>query len=209
MADIAAHGSPATRSVRPSTAQRRWSTSPNGQRVHAGRRVRRLPHAQDQQGRQPHLPRHEAHAAGRRREVECGGEAVAPGTYLGEDSCSEVPRRAESRTPAAGRHRQVAGDATTLADSQGRDRSPSPPPRPAAEFSPTDSTKPGYMLVGRATWNYKACENDASDGVHNPPTSGRPHEGRAGGQVGRRLVRPVVRLEVVVPTAPASLQARS
>ena len=33
-------------------------------RVHARRQVRRLPHAQDQQGRQPHLPRHEAHAAG-------------------------------------------------------------------------------------------------------------------------------------------------
>ncbi len=37
-----------------------------------------------------------------------------------------------------------------------------------SEFSATVTTKPGYVLVGRATWNYKAWENDASDGVHNP-----------------------------------------
>ena len=37
-----------------------------------------------------------------------------------------------------------------------------------AEFSATDSAKPGYVLVGRATWNYKAFENDASGSVHNP-----------------------------------------
>ena len=37
---------------------------PDRRPVHARRQVRRLPHAQDQQGRQPHLPRHEAHAAG-------------------------------------------------------------------------------------------------------------------------------------------------
>ncbi len=36
------------------------------------------------------------------------------------------------------------------------------------EFSATATTKPGYVLVGRATWNYKVWENDASDGVHNP-----------------------------------------
>ncbi len=37
-----------------------------------------------------------------------------------------------------------------------------------SEFSATDSSKPGYVLVARATWNYKAYENDASTGVHNP-----------------------------------------
>ncbi len=37
-----------------------------------------------------------------------------------------------------------------------------------SEFSATDSSKPGYVLVGRATWNYKAYENDASGSVHNP-----------------------------------------
>ena len=37
-----------------------------------------------------------------------------------------------------------------------------------SEFSATDSSKPGYVLVGRATWNYKAWENDASGSVHNP-----------------------------------------
>ena len=36
------------------------------------------------------------------------------------------------------------------------------------EFSETKSSKPGYVLVGRATWNYKAYENDASASVHNP-----------------------------------------
>ena len=68
---------------------------------------------------------------------------------------------------AAGQHRRVAGQA--------------PRRRPTAvvaaidtaktqsEFSATDSTKPGYVLVGRATWNYKAFENDASGSVHNPP----------------------------------------
>jgi hypothetical protein len=37
-----------------------------------------------------------------------------------------------------------------------------------SEFSATNSSKPGYVLVGRATWNYKAYENDASGSVHNP-----------------------------------------
>ena len=36
------------------------------------------------------------------------------------------------------------------------------------EFSETKTTKPGYVLVARATWNYKAFENDASGSVHNP-----------------------------------------
>jgi len=37
-----------------------------------------------------------------------------------------------------------------------------------SEFSATDSSKKGYILVARATWNYKAYENDMSDSVHNP-----------------------------------------
>ena len=37
-----------------------------------------------------------------------------------------------------------------------------------AEYSLTDPTTPGYALVGRATWNYKAFVNDGSTGVHNP-----------------------------------------
>ena len=37
-----------------------------------------------------------------------------------------------------------------------------------SEYSATDSSKPGYVLVGRATWNYKAYENDTSGSVHNP-----------------------------------------
>jgi hypothetical protein len=37
-----------------------------------------------------------------------------------------------------------------------------------SEFSLTDSSKPGYVLVGRATWNYKAYDQDLSGSVHNP-----------------------------------------
>jgi hypothetical protein len=37
-----------------------------------------------------------------------------------------------------------------------------------AEFVLADANSPGYILVGRATWNYKAWENDLSGGVHNP-----------------------------------------
>ncbi len=37
-----------------------------------------------------------------------------------------------------------------------------------AEYSATVTTKPGSVLVGRATWNHKAYENDASGSVHNP-----------------------------------------
>src|SRR5664280_573208 len=39
----------------------------------------------------------------------------------------------------------------------------------ASEFSMTDSSKPGYILVGRATWNYEVYQNDTSGSVHNPP----------------------------------------
>ena len=36
------------------------------------------------------------------------------------------------------------------------------------EFSWTKKTAPGYILVGKATFNYKVYENDASGGIHNP-----------------------------------------
>ena len=36
------------------------------------------------------------------------------------------------------------------------------------EFSWTNKKAPGYILVGKATFNYKVYENDASGGVHNP-----------------------------------------
>jgi hypothetical protein len=38
-----------------------------------------------------------------------------------------------------------------------------------AFFSATNPANPGYVLVGRASWNYTAYANDASEGVHNPP----------------------------------------
>jgi hypothetical protein len=36
------------------------------------------------------------------------------------------------------------------------------------EFSWTNAKAAGYILVGKATWNYKVYENDASGSVHNP-----------------------------------------
>jgi hypothetical protein len=38
-----------------------------------------------------------------------------------------------------------------------------------AEYSLTDTSKPGYLLVGKATWNYKAYTGEGSMGAHNPP----------------------------------------
>lgn len=37
-----------------------------------------------------------------------------------------------------------------------------------SEYSLTDAAKPGYILVARATWNYKAVGSDGSNGAHNP-----------------------------------------
>jgi hypothetical protein len=37
-----------------------------------------------------------------------------------------------------------------------------------SEFSWTNKKTAGYILVGKATWNYKVYENDASGSVHNP-----------------------------------------
>ena len=61
------------------------------------------------------------------------------------------------------------GDATTLADNaKAAILAVTDAATPPAEYSLTDSTKPGYILIGRATWNYKAWEADSSDGAHNP-----------------------------------------
>jgi hypothetical protein len=89
---------------------------------------------------------------------------AAGGAYQGEDSCSnchggqtrsELQESIDDWQTAATAQAAKAAAAITAAQKR-------------AEYSLTDKTKPGYTLVGKATWNYKVWENDASDGVHNP-----------------------------------------
>jgi Cytochrome c552/Cytochrome c554 and c-prime len=87
------------------------------------------------------------------------------GYSMGEDSCSGChPSRTRDELQASidawqGKASDKAtGVASAIAAAKSR-----------SEFSATVTTNPGYILVGRATWNYKVWENDASDSVHNPP----------------------------------------
>ncbi len=45
---------------------------------------------------------------------------------------------------------------------------PSPRPRSARSSRWTNKKSAGYILVGKATWNYKVYEQDLSGGMHNP-----------------------------------------
>jgi hypothetical protein len=90
---------------------------------------------------------------------------MAGGAYQGEDSCTGChPSRSRSQLQVdidewqEDAEAKAAAVAAAIAAAKTR-----------SEFSATDTTKPGYELVARATWNYKAFENDASEGVHNPP----------------------------------------
>ena len=88
--------------------------------------------------------------------------------YIGEDSCSKC-HATESRDDLQVYINTWQGDATTLADNaKAAILAVTDAATPPAEYSLTDSTKPGYILIGRATWNYKAWEADSSDGAHNP-----------------------------------------
>lgn len=91
---------------------------------------------------------------------------AAGATYKGEDSCSpchpgetraELQANIDSWQDAAADAAADASAAIVAAIA-----------RANTEFSMTDSTKPGYILVGRATWNYKAFGSDGSGGAHNP-----------------------------------------
>jgi hypothetical protein len=86
------------------------------------------------------------------------------GYNMGQDSCSTChPSRTRDELQASIDTWQSAAktqaDAVAAAITKAKTMS---------EFSATTTTKPGYILVGRATWNYKAWENDASGSVHNP-----------------------------------------
>ncbi len=89
------------------------------------------------------------------------GEA---GYKAGQDSCSGChPSRSREQLQTSIDQWQSAAetqaDAVVAAIDVAKTKS---------EFSLTDSSKPGYVLVGRATWNYKAYEQDLSGSVHNP-----------------------------------------
>jgi formate-dependent nitrite reductase cytochrome c552 subunit len=90
---------------------------------------------------------------------------TAAGTsYMGEDSCSTC-HPAQTRTELQDtlemwqQHSETAATTAYAAINAAKTR---------AEFDPANSSNPGYILVGRATWNYKAWQNDLSGGVHNP-----------------------------------------
>jgi hypothetical protein len=89
---------------------------------------------------------------------------AAGGAYQGEDSCSnchggasrtELQANVDTWQTEAKAQAEKAAAAITSAQKR-------------KEYSLTDKKKPGYVLVGKATWNYKVFENDASSGVHNP-----------------------------------------
>ena len=89
---------------------------------------------------------------------------AAGGAYQGEDSCTGChPSRTRSELQVSidgwqeDATAQAAKVVTAITAAKTR-----------SEFSATATTNPGYELVGRATWNYKAFENDASESVHNP-----------------------------------------
>ena len=87
-------------------------------------------------------------------------------SYLGEDSCStchtsRTRDQLQANIDGWQDDTQAKADEAAAAITAAQALAP-------AEYSLTDPNKPGYVLVGRATWNYKAFVNDASTGVHNP-----------------------------------------
>ena len=154
MADLAAHGSPSHPQRETLHGRSAMFDTANGKRVHARRRVRRLPHAQDQQGRHPHLPRHEAHAAGRRGD---GGTAWPARAYQGEDSCTGC-HPSQSRSAAAGRDRRVAGGrggsgrrGRRCHRRRPRPAASSPPPTPPSRATCSSAGRRGTTRCSRTT----------------------------------------------------------
>ena len=89
---------------------------------------------------------------------------AAGGAYQGEDSCTGChPSRTREELQANIDEWQTNAEEQAAAVVAAIDIA-----KTKSEFSVSDSARPGYVLVGRATWNYKAFENDASGSVHNP-----------------------------------------
>ncbi|HEY5388488.1 MAG TPA: ammonia-forming cytochrome c nitrite reductase subunit c552, partial [Thermoleophilia bacterium] len=89
---------------------------------------------------------------------------AAGGSYQGEDSCTGC-HSSRTRDQLQASIDGWQADATAKAAKVSAAIAAA---KTKSEFSATVTTKPGYVLVGRATWNYKAFENDASTSVHNP-----------------------------------------
>jgi hypothetical protein len=100
---------------------------------------------------------------------------AAGSSYQGQDSCTTChpPKRGQSLTDkredlqktidawqakTAGLAADAEAAITAVTDNE-----------PDSFFDASNSSDPTYILIGRATWNYKAWEADSSDGVHNPP----------------------------------------
>lgn len=88
---------------------------------------------------------------------------AAGAAYMGEDSCTKC--HVQSRTDLQEAIEEWQGDATAAATSAYAAINAA---KTRTEFVATDPNSAGYILVGRATWNYKAWQNDLSGGVHNP-----------------------------------------
>jgi len=102
---------------------------------------------------------------GKAEEWNAAANAVGSG-YMGQDSCSschpgETREELQANIDAWQADTTAAASAAAAAITAAQTRAP-------AEYSLTDPTKPGYVLVGKATWNYKAVGSDLSGGVHNP-----------------------------------------
>lgn len=89
---------------------------------------------------------------------------AAGGAYQGEDSCSKC-HGGQTRSELQANIDKWQADASAEAQNAGNAILGA---QKRKEYSLTDKKKPGYTLVGKATWNYKVFANDASSGVHNP-----------------------------------------
>ena len=91
---------------------------------------------------------------------------TAAGTsYLGEDSCSKC-HGGETRSELQANIEAWQTDATAAAATAAAAIDAANARSSAAALA--DPTSDAYILVGRATWNYKSLGADGSTGAHNP-----------------------------------------
>jgi len=89
---------------------------------------------------------------------------AAGSAYQGQDSCSKC-HGGQTRSELQANIDKWQADATAQAEKAAVAITAA---QTRKEYSLTNKTKPGYVLVGKATWNYKVFASDASSGVHNP-----------------------------------------
>jgi hypothetical protein len=90
---------------------------------------------------------------------------AAGASYQGQDSCSGC-HSSRTRTELQASITKWQDDAKAEAAKVAAAITVA---KKSKEFSATIKAKPGYVLVGRASWNYTAFVQDASGSVHNPP----------------------------------------